>query len=350
MGRAARGGAQPPFVSAAGGSIPSAARGTSAREWQAARGRLPSGSIGIRSPKRAVLRVERVGQRLQHGHHGPQGPVVDGHAFLRDEDAHRRRVRFDPLNGVLEIVERLDVLDGDHVAVLVEAAMQGALHVSMVMSHLASADEDPDQSEHQRARFAALADRFPAAERSLANSAACFLGEGFTLDLTRPGIALYGGRAGPQSDGHLKPVATLSAAVLQIREAKAGERAGYGGSARLERPTRIATVGLGYADGYLRALSGAGIPMRGLAPGPHALLAGHRVPILGRISMDLTLLDVTDLPEDAVQPGDRAEFFGPNVALDEVAAAAGTIGYELLTGLGSRVNRNWMELIWQKNA
>ena len=233
---------------------------------------------------------------------------------------------------------------------LVEAAMQGALHVSMVMSHLASADEDPDQSEHQRARFAALADRFPAAERSLANSAACFLGEGFTLDLTRPGIALYGGRAGPQSDGHLKPVATLSAAVLQIREAKAGERAGYGGSARLERPTRIATVGLGYADGYLRALSGAGIPMRGLAPGPHALLAGHRVPILGRISMDLTLLDVTDLPEDAVQPGDRAEFFGPNVALDEVAAAAGTIGYELLTGLGSRVNRNWMELIWQKNA
>ena len=233
---------------------------------------------------------------------------------------------------------------------IVEAAMQGALHVSMVMSHLASADEDPDQSEHQRARFAALADRFPAAERSLANSAACFLGEGFTLDLTRPGIALYGGRAGPQSDGHLKPVATLSAAVLQIREAKAGERAGYGGSARLERPTRIATVGLGYADGYLRALSGAGIPMRGLAPGPHALLAGHRVPILGRISMDLTLLDVTDLPEDAVQPGDRAEFFGPNVALDEVAAAAGTIGYELLTGLGSRVNRNWMELIWQKNA
>ena len=76
----------------------------------------------------------------------------------------------------------------------------------------------------------------------------------------------------------------------------------------------------------------------------------RRVPILGRISMDLTLLDVTDLPEDAVQPGDRAEFFGPNVALDEVAAAAGTIGYELLTGLGSRVNRNWMELIWQKNA
>ena len=224
---------------------------------------------------------------------------------------------------------------------IVEAAMQGALHVSMVMSHLASADEDPDQSEHQRARFAALADRFPGAERSLANSAACFLGEGFTLDLTRPGIALYGGRAGPQSDGHLKPVATLSAAVLQIREAKVGERAGYGGSARLERPTRIATVGLGYADGYLRTLSGAGIPMRGLAPGPHAVLAGHSVPILGRISMDLTLLDVTDLPEDAVQPGDRAEFFGPNVALDDVAAAAGTIGYELLTGLGPRVRRSW---------
>ncbi|MCK5930728.1 MAG: alanine racemase [Fulvimarina manganoxydans] len=224
---------------------------------------------------------------------------------------------------------------------IIEAAMHGALDVSMVMSHLASADEDRDQTDRQRARFASIAARFPGAERSLANSAASFLGEGFTLDLTRPGIALYGGRAGPQSDGHLAPVATLSAAVLQIREAKAGDRAGYGGSAHLDRPTRIATVGLGYADGYLRGLSGAGVQMRDAAPGPHAFVAGHRVPILGRISMDLTLLDVTDLPEDAIQPGDRAEFFGPNIALDEVAAAAGTIGYELLTGLGQRVRRSW---------
>ena len=232
-------------------------------------------------------------------------------------------------------------LDAEDARTAAEAVAAGDLELSLVMSHLASADEDQGQTEAQLARFCELTKLFPGAPRSLANSAATLLGPDYGFELTRPGIALYGGSAGPQSDGRLRPVATLTAAVLQVRTASAGEAAGYGGAARLRRDTRIATIGLGYADGYLRAASGAGVGLRELAPGAQAFLGGRCVPVLGRISMDLTLLDVTDLPEDAVKPGDRAEFFGPNIAIDEVAAAAGTIAYELLTGLGSRVFRRW---------
>ncbi|MAU98987.1 MAG: alanine racemase [Fulvimarina sp.] len=228
-------------------------------------------------------------------------------------------------------------LDAAELPVVKAAIAGGALDVCLIMSHLASADETGDQTEAQRRQFLSICEHFPGVERSLANSAGSFLGLGF--DLPRPGIALYGGRAGAPSDGKLKPVATLTAAILQVRTAKAGEAAGYGAAAKLARDTRIATVGLGYADGYPRAASGAGVPLRQTRPGAMAFVAGHLVPVLGRVSMDLTLLDVTDVPADLVEPGTRAEFFGPNVSIDAVADAAGTIAYELLTGLGRRVER-----------
>ncbi|MEX6505049.1 alanine racemase [Jiella sp. M17.18] len=232
----------------------------------------------------------------------------------------------------------LDRADAEAAANL---ARSGALDLCLVMSHLASGDEESGQSADQLARFQEIAALFPGVPRSIANSAGCFLGPDYAFDLTRPGIALYGGSCGPASTGTVRPVATLTAAVLQVRTARAGEAAGYGAAARLSRDTRIATVGLGYADGYPRAASGAGVPLRAERPGAEAFLAGQRVPVLGRISMDMTLLDVTDVPQDAVRPGMRAEFFGPNVALDDVADAAGTIAYELLTGLGRRVERLW---------
>ena len=238
-------------------------------------------------------------------------------------------------------MNRLGLDHGDAVAAS-NLYRSGALDLILIMSHLASADEPGDQTREQLARFLSLAALFPGVERSLANSAGAFRGEAFGFDLTRPGVALYGGEAGETSHGVLKPVATLTAAVLQVRTAKAGEAAGYGAAAHLTRPTRIATIGLGYADGYLRAASGAGVGMREIRPGANAFIAGRIVPVLGRVSMDLTLLDITDLPDDAVKPGDRAEFFGPNISIDAVAAAAGTIAYELLTGLGARVRRHWL--------
>lgn len=232
-------------------------------------------------------------------------------------------------------------LDAAEIPIVKAARAGGVLDIRLLMSHLASADEGTEQREAQRRQFLSICEHFPGVDRSLANSAGSFLGEGYAFDLTRPGIALYGGRAGAPSDGRLKPVATLTAAILQVRTAKAGEAAGYGAAAKLARDTRIATVGLGYADGYPRAASGAGVPLRETRPGAMAFVAGHHVPVLGRVSMDLTLLDVTDAPADLVEPGTRAEFFGANVSIDAVADAAGTIAYELLTGLGRRVERVW---------
>ncbi|WP_245413728.1 alanine racemase [Fulvimarina endophytica] len=234
----------------------------------------------------------------------------------------------------------IDDQDLDFVAALVAS---GDLKTGLLLSHLASADESREQTGSQFRRFNEIAERFPDVERSLANSAGVFCGPEFGFELTRPGIALYGGRGSLPDDCGIEPVATLTAAVLQIRTAKAGEAVGYGGTVRLSRPTRIATIGMGYGDGYRRALSGDHAATRPDLPTPSAFLHGHRVPILGRISMDLVLLDVSDLPEGRVQPGDRAEFFGPNVPIDEVARAAGTIAYEMLTGLGPRVYRRWSQ-------
>lgn len=218
------------------------------------------------------------------------------------------------------------------------------LKIDCVMSHLASADETSDQSAKQRSAFNRLAALFPGIPRSLANSAAIRLGSDFHYELTRPGIALYGG-GDPGGHVGLKPVATLSAAVLQVRLVAHGETAGYGGAAKLGRNTLIATVGLGYADGLPRTAS------NGTASGgttfvdgrqqPSAAIGGQLVPILGRISMDMTLLDVTDF-SGRIEPGDRAEFFGSNLLIDRAAASAGTIAYEMLTGIGPRVERVWI--------
>lgn len=227
--------------------------------------------------------------------------------------------------------------DARAAAVLVAA---GALRIDCVMSHLASADETSEQSAEQLAVFDRLCGFFPGVPRSLANSAGIRLDPAFHFDLLRPGIALYGG-GDPRGLGGSKPVATLTAAVLQVRTAARGEAAGYGAAVRLTRDTHIATVGLGYADGFLRSASGAGVHAEAGRPAPMAYLKGRLVPILGRVSMDMTLLDVTDV-ESEIAPGERAEFFGPNLAIDRVAASAGTIAYELLTGMGARVTRMWV--------
>lgn len=216
---------------------------------------------------------------------------------------------------------------------------EGAFDLTLVLSHLASADDPASgQNEAQRASFERIAALFPQTARSLANSGGVFLGRAFHFDLTRPGIALYGGETAMDPAGALRPVATLRAHVLQIRTVAKGEAAGYGATARLDRATRIATVGIGYADGFPRAGSGV-TPARDRQPAPEMCAAGHRVPVLGRVSMDMTLLDVTDLAEDALAPGDTVEVFGESIPVDETARRCGTIAYELLTSLGPRVAR-----------
>ncbi|MGN6471381.1 MAG: alanine racemase [Rhizobiaceae bacterium] len=223
-----------------------------------------------------------------------------------------------------------------------ENALTRALEPVLLMSHFACADESMHPlNGRQIATFQRVRAAFPGVEASMANSAGIFLGEAARFDLTRPGIALYGGEpvAGPAKP--IRPVVTAEARVAQIRHVKAGESASYGAAAMLRRDTRIAVAAVGYADGYHRAGSGAGVPLRSAVPqGAHGFVAGQRVPVLGRVTMDLTLFDVTDCGPDAVQPGDHIELFGPNIPIDEAAHAAGTIAYELLTSLGQRWQRH----------
>lgn len=203
------------------------------------------------------------------------------------------------------------------------------IDLKLIMSHLACAD-DPDAlfNGWQLARFEALAKHFPRVPRSLDNSGGSFLKRGH-FDMVRAGIALYGGapRTGPNP---MRAVVSLEARITQIRTTPAGAGVGYGLTHRCERVSRIATIPLGYADGWPRRLSGAG----------SAFIGGMRVPLAGRVSMDSITLDVTDIPDRLLYPGAPVEMIGPNQTIDQVAADAGTISYEILTQLGRRYRRD----------
>jgi alanine racemase len=222
-------------------------------------------------------------------------------------------------------------LDAREAARLVQdPALLGSIRVAAWMSHLACADEpEHPLNAQQAARFAALCARLPAAPRSLANSSGIFLGAPFRGDLARPGAALHGINPQPGRPNPLRQVVRLEAPVLQIREIGAGESVGYGASWVAARPSRIATVAAGYADGYLRSLSGRGQGFVGDVP----------IPLIGRVSMDLLTFDATDLP--ALAPGDRITLIGPRNTPDDIALRAGTIGYEVLTSLGTRYARRY---------
>jgi alanine racemase len=213
----------------------------------------------------------------------------------------------------------------------------------MVMSHLACADDPAHPlNDKQRESFQRVAAAFDDIDSSFANSAGIFLGRQYLHDLTRPGIALYGGSASVEGKTPMRPVISLDARIVQVREATEGETVSYGATQALSRDTKIAVVAVGYADGYPRAGSGAGVPLRGAVPdGQQGQIGGVRVPLIGRITMDLTLFDVTDVPDEALEDG-WIELIGPNIPLDEAAKAAGTIGYELLTGLGPRYERRYL--------
>jgi alanine racemase len=205
------------------------------------------------------------------------------------------------------------------------------MDLALVMSHLACAETPADpKNAKQLATFREIREHFAAAPASLANSAGIMLGPDYHFGLVRPGIALYGGGYG--SGPTLDVVVTAEARILQVRDVRKGETVGYGRTETLKRDSRLAILAAGYADGYVR--SGGSSDAR---PGAWAFVAGRRAPFVGRVSMDLIAVDVTDIP--GVEPGQKAELFGHNVPVDEIAAAAGTIGYEFLTGLSRRAER-----------
>ena len=212
----------------------------------------------------------------------------------------------------------------------------------LVMSHFACADEPAHPLNAQQIKlFEGLKSCFPGIEASLANSSGIFLGAAVHHSLTRPGIALYGGEPVSGVPNRMRTVVTAETGVLVIRHAKAGQTVSYGAAHQLTRDSRIAVCGVGYADGFHRSGSGAGVPLRSAVPhGVCGAFNGARIPVIGKITMDLTMFDVTDLPADTVNAGDWIELLGPTITLEEAAAAAGTISYELLTSLGRRYARS----------
>jgi len=203
------------------------------------------------------------------------------------------------------------------------------------MSHLACADEPANpMNERQRQRFNALRALLPPAPASLSNSGGTFLGHAYHFDVVRPGIALYGGRAHEDKPNPMRSVVRLTARILQVKDVAPGETIGYGAIYSVQRPSRIATIACGYADGFLRALSVA----TGKA-GPVGYIGDYPVPIVGRVSMDFINVDVTDVPEELTRRGGWVEVMGQRVTVDDLTDRAGTIGYELLSRLGPRVLR-----------
>ena len=207
--------------------------------------------------------------------------------------------------------------------------------ITLVMSHLASAEQLNNPFIARRlTTFREIASLFAGVPVSLSNSSGIFLGAQFQFDLVRPGAALYGINPTPEADNPMQPVAELKARIVQIRNVDKGETVGYGGTWTARRPTRIAIVSAGYADGYFRAAS-ANDGTRGA----EVVVAGKRCPIAGRVSMDLIAVDITDLEKNAARRGHMVTLIGDGITVDELAHHFGTIGYEVLTSLGRRFAR-----------
>lgn len=230
---------------------------------------------------------------------------------------------------------RLGLTLDDAGALAADTALLERLNLTHMMSHLACADTpDHPLNDVQIANFAHVRTLFPGLPASLANSAGTLQGSRFRHDLARPGIALYGGASVVPPPVDLHPVITLEARIMQIRDAKAGDIVGYGATKILERDSRIAILGVGYADGYHRLV--------GNDPDAHVMINDQCAPMLGRVSMDLMAADITEAHFDDVRAGMFVELINAKLTVDVVAGWAQTIGYEVLTGLGPRHSRTYL--------
>ncbi len=225
-------------------------------------------------------------------------------------------------------------------------SLANSINIITVLSHLACADvpEHP-MNRLQLERFGMSAKLFPklfkGSELSIANSAGIGLGRDYHFNLVRPGIALYGGECSVLEKNTMKVVVSAEARIVQVHQAKKGEFVGYGALHKFTRDTKLVQVAAGYADGYLRAASRIDAePRNDTNPGAMGSIAGHKVPVIGRVSMDYTAFDITDVPDQIIEDATHIELFGHDISLDDAARAASTIGYELLTSLGQRYYRN----------
>jgi alanine racemase len=252
------------------------------------------------------------------------GQVADWQAFA---------TRHGPLPAILQIdtgMARLGLSPREFDRFAEASPENAAIAWCALLSHLACADApDHPLNEAQRCRFAAAQGRLGSWPASLAASSGIFLGPRFHFDFVRPGAALYGVNPQPAAPNPLRQIVRLNGRILQIREVDAGQPVGYGAAHRMAAAGRLATVAVGYADGWLRSLSHRGT----------GFIGGKRVPLLGRVSMDLAIFDVSGVDPALARPGGLIELLGDAHGVDDAAGEAGTIGYEVLTALGRRYHR-----------
>ena len=262
-------------------------------------------------------------------------PVINSVAQLQRWRALARSHRR-PLPAALQVdsgMSRLGLPADIAVALASDDTLRRDIDLRLLMTHLACADEPAHHANaDQLAAFTAVRRLFPDVPASIANSGGSFLPAPFHLDVVRPGIALYGGSAGPLAHD-IRPVVRLSARIVQIRDIEAGTGVGYGLTHVATGAERLATIAIGYADGWPRCLGNRGA----------AWHHGTRLPFVGRVSMDSSIIAIGALPSPPLQKGDFVELLGPSQTLDDVAADAGTISYEILTGLGRRHQRIYTE-------
>ncbi|KQV64003.1 alanine racemase [Rhizobium sp. Root1220] len=239
---------------------------------------------------------------------------------------------------------RLGLALDEAIALADDVSRPASFSPMLIMSHLACGDDHGSAMNRQQLEsFRRVSAAYEGIDSSLAASGGIFLGSDYHFDLTRPGISIYGAEAVNGMINPMRPVVTAEARIIQIRTAKAGESVSYGQAMQLTRDSRLAIVSAGYADGYMRSQSSGGVPLRQVVrQSGQGFLAGRMVPVAGRITMDMTIFDITDLQENVVNVGDYIELFGKNVAIDDVARSAGTIGYEILTSIGLRHERRYV--------
>lgn len=228
-------------------------------------------------------------------------------------------------------MNRLGIRREGEIEELAENYKAWGLDIKFIMSHLSCADEkNHPMNKSQLQTFKEYKKLFAAKKLSLANSAGIFLGKNYHFDMVRPGISLYGGKPNNScAKNPMKNVARLTSRVLQIEQIDRKGAVGYGATHSLAKGAKIATVAVGYADGYLRSLSNRGI----------CYIGDIAVPVVGRVSMDLITLDVSNVPDKMLTQGAEVELIGDNIPVDVVAGKAGTISYEILTSLGGRYKR-----------
>ncbi|MCI9867021.1 alanine racemase [Rhizobium skierniewicense] len=263
-------------------------------------------------------------------------PVINSLEQLAQWTAHAKKLR-KTLPAVLQFdtgMSRLGMAPSEVEALKNAPELLDGIAITFIMSHLACADEPENAAnDAQLAAMRKTAQMFPDVPVCFANSGGAFLGADFHNALMRPGIALYGGAPSTLRPNPMKPVVRLDVAVVQTRTVPADTLVGYGGTLRTASETRLATVAAGYADGLPRSLSNRGA----------AYFNGVRLPIAGRVSMDSISIDITALPEGTLTHGSLVQFIGPDQTLEDMAEDAGTIAYEILTGLGHRYRRAYIQ-------